>query len=59
MWCREVRNLTGTVGSLFTCAWITIPLVYTQLVLLVVHLYFLMSLFGQQVCLVVLACVYT
>ena len=42
---HEIRDKNGT---LLMYAWVNIPLVYTQLVTIAVHIYFLVALFGRQ-----------
>ena len=46
---RDFEDLRAKNGDLLLCAWVTIPLVYTQLVEIVIHIYFLCTLLGMQV----------
>ena len=41
-------SISGRTGTLISYAWVNIPLVYTQLVTIAVHLYFFVALFGRQ-----------
>ena len=45
---KNLNELAGFNGSLLCYTWVNIPLVYTQLVTLAVHVYFLVALFGRQ-----------
>ena len=45
---KNLNDLSGFNGSLLCYTWVNIPLVYTQLVTLAVHVYFLVALFGRQ-----------
>ena len=47
--CRNLGSLKGQMGEQLGMAWVSIPLVYTQLVQLVIILYFICNLFGNQV----------
>ena len=48
-YCRNLGSLKGQMGEQLGMAWVSIPLVYTQLVQLVIILYFICNLFGNQV----------
>jgi len=45
---RDFIDLRDKNGDLLCLAWVSIPLVYTQLVEIVIHIYFLCTLFGMQ-----------
>ena len=49
---RELQNnlnaISNTNAGMISYSWINIPLVYTQLVTIAVHLYFFVALFGRQ-----------
>ena len=49
---RELQNnlndISNTNAGMISYSWINIPLVYTQLVTITVHLYFIVALFGRQ-----------
>ena len=46
---RDLDEVRGTNGTLTLLTWINIPLVYTQVVTIAVHAFFLSTLFGRQV----------
>ena len=46
---RNLGSLKSEMGEQLGMAWVSIPLVYTQLVQLVIILYFACNLFGNQV----------
>lgn len=45
---QELNNFRGSCGMLMNYNWISIPLVYTQVVIIAVYMYFLAALIGQQ-----------
>ena len=49
LFTRDLDEVRGTNGSLVCLTWINIPLVYTQVVTIAVHAFFLSTLFGRQV----------
>jgi len=44
----NLLDISGKNGTMLMYAWINIPLVYTQLVTIAVHIYFLVCLLGRQ-----------
>jgi len=44
----EIGKYAGCLGNLLCYAWVNIPLVYTQIVTISVHLYFAVALLGRQ-----------
>ena len=44
----NLQDICSKNGTLLMYAWVNIPLVYTQLVTIAVHVYFLVALFGRQ-----------
>ena len=44
----NLSDIAAKNGNLLMYAWVNIPLVYTQLVTIAVHVYFLVALFGRQ-----------
>ena len=44
----EIQKYSGNCGTLLCYAWVNIPLVYTQIVTIAVHIYFGVALLGQQ-----------
>ena len=44
----EMQKYSGNCGTLLCYAWVNIPLVYTQIVTIAVHIYFGVALLGQQ-----------
>ncbi|CAL4124484.1 unnamed protein product, partial [Meganyctiphanes norvegica] len=44
----EINNLRGKCGGVLSYDWISIPLVYTQVVTLAVYLFFLSTIMGRQ-----------
>ena len=46
---RDLSDIAKSNTRLINFAWVNIPLVYTQLVQIAVHIYFLFTLFGTQV----------
>ena len=47
--CRDLQAVCDRNGGLLGYSWVSIPLAYTQLVELVIHIYFTFTLFGWQV----------
>ena len=47
--CRDLQAVSDRNGCLLGYSWVSIPLAYTQLVELVIHIYFTFTLFGWQV----------
>ena len=45
---QNLNDIISTNGRLLMYAWVNIPLVYTQLVTIAVHVYFFVALFGRQ-----------
>ena len=45
---NEMQKYSGNCGTLLGYAWVNIPLVYTQIVTIAVHIYFGVALLGQQ-----------
>ena len=45
---EDLNDFSGKNGTLLVYGWVNIPLVYTQLVTIAVHLYFFVALFGRQ-----------
>lgn len=45
---QNLSDIAAKNGSLLMYAWVNIPLVYTQLVTIAVHVYFFVALFGRQ-----------
>ena len=45
---NDLNEYANNNGSLIIYAWVNIPLAYTQLVTIAVHVYFLVALFGRQ-----------
>jgi len=45
---KEIDNIANMNGMLICYAWISIPLVYTQVVTLAVYAYFIACMFGRQ-----------
>ena len=45
---EDLNEQADVNGALITYSWVNIPLVYTQLVTIAVHLYFFVALFGRQ-----------
>ena len=45
---RNLNEYASFNGSLLCYSWVNIPLAYTQLVTIAVHVYFLVALFGRQ-----------
>ena len=43
----DLTNISNTNAGMISYSWINIPLVYTQLVTIAVHLYFFVALFGR------------
>ena len=41
-------SISGRTGTLISYAWVNIPLVYTQIVTLSVHIYFMVALLGKK-----------
>ena len=41
-------SISGRTGTLISYAWVNIPLVYTQIVTLSVHIYFMVALLGKE-----------
>lgn len=46
---RDLTDVVDKNGGLINYSWINIPLVYTQLVQIAVHMYFFLTLFSCQV----------
>ena len=44
----NLNDIASLNGQLIVYSWVNIPLVYTQLVTIAVHLYFFVALFGRQ-----------
>lgn len=44
----ELRNFRAALGALCNMDWVPIPIMYPQLVVLAVHLYFFVALFSRQ-----------
>ena len=44
----EINNFRGSLGTLYNYDWISVPLVYTQVVTLAVYTFFLSCLMGRQ-----------
>ena len=44
----NLNAISNTNAGMISYSWINIPLVYTQLVTIAVHLYFFVALFGRQ-----------
>ena len=45
---KNLTDISNTNAGMISYSWINIPLVYTQLVTIAVHLYFFVALFGRQ-----------
>ena len=45
---NEMQKFSANCGTLLCYAWVNIPLVYTQIVTIAVHIYFGVALLGQQ-----------
>ena len=46
---RDLSDIAKSNTRLINFAWVNIPLVYTQLVQIAVHIYFLFTILGTQV----------